>query len=164
MLSRLSVCMNPLTCSPLINTTYPAKRNYSPTSDFSVVLIEESQSGFRGLRLPLMLRSGQMVAGETSSALAISHSPFGHGRVRAFDSVEEASPASREISARLVLRLRSAAIISAGGTMDPVSLSRIEIRWLCHFSSCRFSSRDRNIQNLNWQLLYLSKAVALLLR
>ena len=46
--------------------------------------------------------------------MAISHSPFGHGRVRVFDSVDEASPASRDSFARLVPRLCKAAMMSAG--------------------------------------------------
>lgn len=49
-----------------------------------------------------------------SSAIAISHSPFGHGRFRAFASVDEASPASRESFAILVPRLCKAAMMSAG--------------------------------------------------
>jgi hypothetical protein len=39
---------------------------------------------------------------------------FGHGRVRVFDSVDEASPASRDSFARLVPRLCKAATMSAG--------------------------------------------------
>jgi len=59
-------------------------------------------------------REGQIIQGSVPSALAISHSPFGHGRVRALASVEELRPAWRETAAKEVPRLRSAAIMSAG--------------------------------------------------
>lgn len=43
---------------------------------------------------------------------------FGQGRDKAFASVEELKPACRDIAARVVPRLRNAAIISAGCQSD----------------------------------------------
>lgn len=42
------------------------------------------------------------------------HSPLGQGRDSAFANVEELRPASLEIAARVVPRLRKAAMMSAG--------------------------------------------------
>lgn len=55
-----------------------------------------------------------MADGWICNALAISHSPFGQGRLRAFARVAEDSPASRETRAIEVPRFRKAAMMSAG--------------------------------------------------
>lgn len=58
---------------------------------------------------PSKYREGQMISGDIPNASAMSLSPRGHER----DSVDDASPASRESAARDVPRFFSAAIMSA---------------------------------------------------
>lgn len=68
------------------------------------------------VRLPSSSKylEGQIISGDIPSASAISFSPRGHGRVSAFASVLEDSPAIRDCAAREVLFFLSAAIMSAG--------------------------------------------------
>lgn len=68
------------------------------------------------MRLPLPSKylEGQMISGDISSASAMSFSPRGHERDRAFASVEELKPALRDTSASDVPFFLNPAMISAG--------------------------------------------------
>lgn len=72
--------------------------------------------GFLGVRecTVFTYRLGQISEGCMESALAISHSPLGQGRIRVLANVEDASPAALETADMDIPLFFNAARISAG--------------------------------------------------